>query len=70
VLLAHALETSRAGVIAGARRPLAAAAAAAFAALVVRRAAREPVQHVVGVQEFWSLPIAVDRRGLVPRPET
>jgi release factor glutamine methyltransferase len=70
VLLAHALGTTRAGVIAGARRPLAPAAASSFAAMLARRAAREPVQHVVGVQEFWSLPIAVDRRVLVPRPET
>jgi len=70
VLLAHALGTSRTDVIAGARRPLAPAAAAAFAAMLARRAAREPVQHVVGVREFWSLPLAVDRRALVPRPET
>jgi release factor glutamine methyltransferase len=70
VLLAHALGTSRTGVIAGARRPIAPAAAASFATLLARRAAREPVQHVVGRREFWSLPIAVDRRGLVPRPET
>jgi release factor glutamine methyltransferase len=70
VLLAHALETTRAGVIAAARRPLPAAVAARFEALLARRAAREPVHHVVGEREFWSLPFAVDARVLVPRPET
>jgi release factor glutamine methyltransferase len=70
VLLAHALGTTRAGVMAAAARPLDPAASSSLDALVARRAAREPVQHLVGVWEFWSLPIAVDRRVLVPRPET
>lgn len=70
VLAAHALDTSRAGVIAAVRDALAPAAAARFEALVRRRERREPVAYVVGEREFWSLPIAVDRRALIPRPET
>ena len=70
VLLAHALATSRAGVIAAARDPLGPAAAVRLESLLSRRAAREPVAYVVGVREFWSLPLAVDRRVLIPRPET
>ena len=70
ILLAYALDTTRAGVVARARDALAPGVDAAFAALVARRAAREPVQYVVGEREFWSLPFAVDRRVLVPRPET
>jgi release factor glutamine methyltransferase len=70
VLLAHALATSRAEVIAAARDPLGPAAAVRLEALLSRRAAREPVAYVVGVREFWSLPLAVDRRVLIPRPET
>jgi release factor glutamine methyltransferase len=70
VLLAHTLATSRAGVIAAARDPLDPAAAGRLEALLSRRAAREPVAYVVGVREFWSLPLAVDRRVLIPRPET
>ena len=70
VLLAHALGTSRAGVVAHARDPLGAPAAARFAALLARRAGREPVAQLVGEREFWSLPFAVDRRVLVPRPES
>ena len=70
ILLAYALDTTRAGVVARARDALAPGVDAAFAALVARRAVREPVQYVVGEREFWSLPFAVDRRVLVPRPET
>ena len=70
VLLAHALATSRAGVIAAARDPLGPAAAVRMESLLNRRAAREPVAYVVGVREFWSLALAVDRRVLIPRPET
>jgi release factor glutamine methyltransferase len=70
VLAAHALATSRTGVIAASRDPLPATAAARFEALLRRRAAREPVAYLVGEREFWSLPIAVDRRVLIPRPET
>ncbi len=37
---------------------------------VGRRAAREPLQHITGEQEFHGRPFKVDPRGLVPRPET
>jgi release factor glutamine methyltransferase len=70
VLLARTLGTTRTGVVLAARRPLPDAAAVALEAVVARRAAREPLQHIVGEREFWSLPFAVDRRVLVPRPET
>lgn len=39
-------------------------------ALADRRAAGEPVAYIVGYKEFCGLRIAVDRRVLVPRPET
>jgi release factor glutamine methyltransferase len=70
VLLARALGTTRAGVVLAARRPLPAGAVADFDTLVGRRAAREPLHYLLGEREFWSLPFAVDRRVLVPRPET
>jgi release factor glutamine methyltransferase len=41
-----------------------------FRALVDRRAAREPLQYLTGVQEFWSLPFRVTPAVLIPRPET
>jgi release factor glutamine methyltransferase len=70
VLAAHALGTSRAGVIAAARDVIPIGAAARFEAMLRRRVGREPVAYVVGEREFWSLPIRVDRRVLIPRPET
>ena len=70
VLLARALGTSRAGVITRAREPLSPEAAARLERLLARRAAREPVHYLLGEREFWSLLLAVDRRVLIPRPET
>jgi release factor glutamine methyltransferase len=70
VLLAHALGTTRTDLVVAARRALPPDAAARFADLVARRAARVPVQHLTGAWEFWSLPLVVDRRVLIPRPET
>ncbi|MGH7428406.1 MAG: peptide chain release factor N(5)-glutamine methyltransferase [Candidatus Methylomirabilaceae bacterium] len=38
--------------------------------MLSRREAREPVAYILGVKEFWSLPLAVGPRVLIPRPET
>ena len=38
--------------------------------LIARRAAREPLQYLTGVQEFWSLPFQVGPAVLIPRPES
>lgn len=43
---------------------------AAVDALVARRAAGEPLQYVLGRWAFRSLDLLVDRRVLIPRPET
>ncbi len=39
-----------------------------FTALMERRAKREPVSHLVGQREFWSLPFVVTPDVLDPRP--
>jgi release factor glutamine methyltransferase len=41
-----------------------------FEALVERRAAGEPLQYVIGRWGFRTLDLMVDRRVLIPRPET
>lgn len=41
-----------------------------FASLLERRAAREPVSHILGRREFWSLPFTVTNAVLDPRPDT
>jgi release factor glutamine methyltransferase len=71
-LLAHALGVDRGElrrlVVLG--RPVPDDVARAFEALVARRAAREPLQHLTGVAPFRHLELAVGPGVFVPRPET
>ena len=41
-----------------------------YSALIRRRAAGEPTQHLTGKQEFWGLEFEVTPDVLIPRPET
>jgi release factor glutamine methyltransferase len=70
LLLAHALETTRAHVLARLNEPLAPDIAARYAANVARRAQDEPLAYILGHQEFCGLDFIVDRRVLIPRHET
>jgi release factor glutamine methyltransferase len=38
--------------------------------LIQRRILGEPLQYILGHREFWSIDLKVDRRVLIPRPET
>ena len=69
-LLALALGTDRGGVLARRPDPLTGEAEARLASFLDRREAREPLQYLTGTQEFHGLMLAVDRRVLIPRPET
>lgn len=69
-LLAHLLRVDRGAVLAHGSDPLDAAPESALRALVARRARGEPFQYLTGTQEFRGLELVVDRRVLVPRPET
>jgi len=70
VLLAYACGATRSQMLARLRDPLPPATGARFEVAVARRAAREPVAHIVGRREFWSLDFEVDGNVLIPRPET
>ncbi len=70
VLIGHALGAGGAAVLGRPRRGLTADERRRLAALVARRARREPLAHVVGSREFWSLPFAVTADVLVPRPDS
>lgn len=70
LLLAHALGLARIDLYLAFERPLADAELVTARALVARRAGREPVQHILGEWGFRRLSLRVDRRALIPRPET
>jgi len=70
LLLAEVLGMTRTQLYTNFEQPLGAAEVDRYRELVKRRAAREPVAYITGRREFWSLDFTVDRRVLVPRPET
>ena len=70
LLLAHALGVGRERLVLDARVELEPAVRARFDVLVARRAAREPVAYIIGRKAFRRITLHVDRRVLIPRPET
>jgi release factor glutamine methyltransferase len=68
-LVAHVLGVSRSELYVD-DRELAHATSARLRRLVERRRAREPLAYILGEWGFRRLVLAVDRRVLVPRPET
>ena len=70
LLLAHRLKLPRMRLYLNFERALTPAELDGIRELVKRRGRREPLQHIVGSTSFCGLEMAVDRRGLVPRPET
>jgi release factor glutamine methyltransferase len=70
VLLAHALGWNRARLYAFPEFELPEEQRQAFVAFVERRRQHEPVPYIVGHREFYGLDLVVDRRVLIPRPET
>jgi len=70
LLLAHALGATRMQLIVDSKRPLAPPELARFRELVKRRRVREPVAYLLGEREFYGRKFRVDKRVLVPRPDT
>ncbi len=68
-LVGHVLGSTRSGLYAS-DRELSADELGRLAALVERRRAREPLAYVLGEWGFRRLTLGIDRRALVPRPET
>ena len=69
-LLLNVLGSGRAWLIAHWNEPLGENESENYLAYVDRRAAGEPIQYIVGKQEFYGLPFRVTRDVLIPRPET
>ena len=70
LLLAHALGIKRLDLYLQFDRPLTNTQLEEFRALCRRRLKREPLQYIVGTVQFRHLTLKVDRRALIPRPET
>jgi release factor glutamine methyltransferase len=70
LLLGQILGLSRASLAARPESAVSEATQQRFARLLARRAAGEPIAYLLGMREFWSLPLRVTPAVLVPRPET
>jgi release factor glutamine methyltransferase len=70
LLLGLAVTATRIQLVVDAKRPLSAEELARFRELVKRRRTFEPVAYILGEREFYGRRFRVDRRVLVPRPDT
>jgi release factor glutamine methyltransferase len=70
LLIGHTLGLKRMQLYLQFERPLSEAELERIRPLVRRRAQREPLQYIVGETEFCGVKLKVDRRALIPRPET
>ena len=70
LLIGHALGLKRMQLYLQFERPLAEPELEKIRPLVRRRGQREPLQYILGEVEFHGLKLKVDRRALIPRPET
>lgn len=70
VLLASVLGFERVRLYVEFDRPLSDGERGAYRELVAKRVAGTPTAYLLGRREFYGRPFAVDRRVLIPRPET
>lgn len=70
VLLCHLLDCRRSYLMTWPERELDAAQQATLQGWLARRLNGEPIAHLVGEREFWSLPLKVSPATLIPRPDT
>lgn len=70
LLLAYVLGVDRMRILLDQDRPLTPDELARFREVIKRRRAREPVAYIRGEREFYGRVFRVDRRVLIPRPDT
>jgi len=70
LLVGHGLELSNTQLFSRPERPVSDEEAARVEAIIARRERREPVSHILGKREFWSLSFTVTADTLDPRPDT
>jgi release factor glutamine methyltransferase len=70
LLLGKVLGLDRVRLLLEGQRPLSDEELSAYRALIKRRRSYEPIAYILGEREFYALPIRVDRRVLIPRPDS
>lgn len=70
LLVGHVLGVGAEVLVGDPQRPLTGDQRSRLDGLLARRVRREPLAHIVGSREFWSLSFRVSADTLVPRPET
>lgn len=70
LLMIDASGKTRAALMTAAKSAVPAEVQGRFAAAVDRRAAREPLQHILGWTGFYGLELKTDARALIPRPDS
>jgi release factor glutamine methyltransferase len=70
LLLLHVAGITRADLLTHPERELTERQGNHYEAAITRRAHHEPVQHILGKQEFYGREFIVNRLVLIPRPET
>ena len=70
LLLCHVLRLKRIQLYTSFDKPMTEVELSSFKGLFQRRLQHEPVQYITGSTEFMGLEFVVDRRVLIPRPET
>lgn len=70
ILLAHILQKDRTFLFTWPETALTREQEDQFTAAFERRLGGEPVAHIIGQREFWSLPLFVNNTTLIPRPDT
>src|SRR5476651_1030508 len=70
LLVGHALELKRMQLYLQFERLLTEPELEKIRPLVRRRGQHEPVQYIIGATDFHGVRLKVDRRALIPRPET
>jgi release factor glutamine methyltransferase len=70
LLLCHILQKNRTYLFTWSDKMLSPEQAEDFLHFFNRRKSGEPIAHILGQREFWSLPLAVNNSTLIPRPDT
>ena len=70
LLLTHILQKDRTYLFTWPEKELTSQEADQFQTYFNRRKNGEPIAHIIGQREFWSLPLMVNNSTLIPRPDT